>query len=137
MTARKFPLGTQLADTFTDEQRALLRQIREEAERERPELAKMARRLKEDSAMIDAEIYRAFEMLKGLRLLQKVSLTEMAERMDLPKRDVAELEKQSPPGISMMMVVRYARALGKELRISLDDLKTTPSRQRKKAAVTA
>ena len=135
-TAAKAQQGKRFAETLTEEQRALLRQSREDAERERPQIIAQARQDAADTAAVDAEIRRAFELLKGLRMLQKVSLAELAERTGIAKHDLSALESQPEPCVSLVMLVRYARALGKELRISLGDstVNSRPARRRKPTA---
>jgi DNA-binding Xre family transcriptional regulator len=94
-----------------------LRQSREDAERERPELATQARQYAVDTAGVDAEIGRAYELLKGNRMLQKVSLAELAERTGITKSDLMALERQRAPSVSIFTLARVAHALDKELRI--------------------
>jgi hypothetical protein len=122
-------------DSLTDEQRQLMRAEFEDAERERPEILAKARRHAQELAIVQDEMRRAFESLKGIRRLHKVSLTEMAERTGMEKRELATLEGAAQPGISLLVLSRYARALGKELRISLGD--AAPAVSRRKATASA
>lgn len=134
MRMKKHNAGTTFADTLTDEQKSLLRSIREEAEHD-PELAAIAKQYAKDTAAVDAEMRRAFETLKGLRLLKKVSLAELSQKSGISKSDLVALEKSPEPGVSLLVLSRYARALGKELRISLGD--AAPTVSRRKAAASA
>jgi DNA-binding Xre family transcriptional regulator len=124
MPAVKPTIGKRLAATLTPEQRALLAADREAALRERPQLVRQAKLSAEVTAAVDVEIRQAFELLKALRVMQKVSLSELAERTGIAKSNLSSLENNPKPNVTLLTLVRYARALGKELRISLGDAPT-------------
>ncbi|MFO0918356.1 MAG: helix-turn-helix transcriptional regulator [Planctomycetaceae bacterium] len=130
-------IGKKFASTLTSEQRVLLAESRAAALKERPTLADQARQDAVQLAAVEVEIRQAFELLKAWRLMQKVSLTELAERTGIAKSNLSALENNPAPNVTLLTLVRYAKALGKELRISVGDATpaTKPLRIRRAAAL--
>jgi transcriptional regulator with XRE-family HTH domain len=59
-----------------------------------------------------------------------VSLSELAERTGISKPALSRLENDPAPNVQLNTLVRIARALGKEVRVSLADAAPPPKRRR-------
>lgn len=127
-------VGKRFAATLTTEQRALLAESRAAALRDRPAVAAQAKQDAVQLAAVEVEIRHAFELLKAWRLMQKVSLTDLAQRTGIAKSNLSALENNPAPNVTLLTLVRYAQALGKELRISVGDASPETKSPRKRGA---
>ena len=92
-------------------------QIREQIEKEKPELTELGRKIK-------AEHVRLKETLKALRETRQamgITLDELAERSGIAKPNLSRLENNPNPNPTIETLNRYAEALGKELLITIAD----------------
>ena len=111
------PIFREVYGRLTDEQREQHRLIREEVERNLPELM---RRTGEAKAELDALIAAA-KLLKREREARGISLAEVARRSELPEARLAEFENQPFPNPMLLDLTRIASALGVRLTIGVSD----------------
>jgi DNA-binding Xre family transcriptional regulator len=104
---------------LTEEQKRIAREMRAEAERERPELFAEAKRVWEANDALQVELRSVFSLLRAVRKAQNVSLNELAGRTGISKPALSRMENDPAPNVQLTTLQRIAAALGKELRISL------------------
>ncbi|NOX55289.1 MAG: helix-turn-helix transcriptional regulator [Planctomycetes bacterium] len=90
--------------------------IREQIEREKPELIERGRRLKAEQV----RLRQVLEALRAARLEMGITLSELAERTGIAKSNLSRLENAEDANPTVRTLSRYAEALGKELVISIE-----------------
>jgi predicted XRE-type DNA-binding protein len=104
---------------LTAEQAARVRQLRDQVEREKPEIVARARAKLEQVA----ELERVFTELKKCREQKGLSLSDVQELTDIDRSVISKLETGKRTNYTIDTVVRYAGALGKKVIVSLIDAK--------------
>lgn len=102
---------------LTDEEKTRLHQLREEVEGEREDILEQGRAAfaAHEQAMEDT-----IQLLKVMRESLGISLQEVADRMGTDQANLHRLENSSS-NPTFATLHRYAEALGKRLRITLED----------------
>lgn len=108
--------------TLTDEERLRHQRIREQIEREKPELIAAGRQIKARHA----RLRQAVAALKATRESLGLSLADIRQRTGIEKGNLSRLENATNPNPTIDTLSRYADAVGKEIVIALVD-KTEPS----------
>lgn len=98
---------------LTPEERERHRLIREQVEKDKPQLFRetLARKAQMEAA------FKAMQMLKREREQRGVSLSELAERSGINKSNLSRLENDINANPTLETLVRIARAIGGELEI--------------------
>lgn len=115
---------------LSDEQRAIVAQIRAEIERDRPEFVAEGQLVFDAAQALAVELRSVFALLKSERKRQGVSLTELSARTGIGKPALSRLENDPAPNVQLTTLQRYVAALGRELRISLAEPKVRAPRRR-------
>jgi DNA-binding Xre family transcriptional regulator len=103
--------------------------IREQIEKEKPELMAIGRRLLAQSDRLRETV----RLLKAEREAQGLTLQELGDRTGIGKANLSRLENSRNPNPTVGTLARYADALGKNLVITLDAAKTASEPRRARA----
>lgn len=104
---------------LTPEEAARVRQLRDQLDREKPEIIARAK------AKLDqvAELDRVFTELKKCREQKGLSLSDVQDLTDIDRSLISKLETGKRTNYTIDTVLRYAEALGKKVVVSLVDAK--------------
>jgi DNA-binding XRE family transcriptional regulator len=106
---------------LSDEDRAKLRQVREQIEQEKPEIVAKGRALKKAHDAAVSQLREAFMLLRSQREAQGLSLTELRDRTGIGRSALSRLENDPEPNPTITTLIRVADALGKDILIQLVD----------------
>lgn len=104
---------------LTAEQRRAIKSVREQVERDRPEIVAEGRRVAAAAADTAVQLRGAFTLLRALRQSQGLSLAALAERTGISKPALSRLENDPNLNVTLNTLHRVADALGHELRIAV------------------
>jgi len=103
---------------LSDEEREKYRELREKIDREeKDEIIAWGRSV----AAHHDHLRDVFRQLQAERQHQGLSLAELAERSGIDKANLSRLENMAYPNVTLSTIERYAKALGKEVRITIVD----------------
>ena len=100
---------------LSDEERVRHKRIREQIEKEKPELIARGRRAKARHA----RLREAVAALKATRESLGLTLADIRERTGIEKSNLSRLENAANPNPTIDTLTRYADAVGKEIVIEL------------------
>jgi predicted XRE-type DNA-binding protein len=103
---------------LTPEEAAKYRKIREQIEAEKPEINARFKAQLESSA---SSAQRAFEQLKQIREAKGLSLRDIQELTGIDASALSKLELGQRENFTVDTLIRYARALGKQVSIGITD----------------
>jgi hypothetical protein len=106
---------------LTPAEQERLRRARREAQEDRPQIERMARSAKAEHDAALSEIRGAIESLRTERNAQGLSLAAVEDRTGFSRSALCRLENDLDANPTVSTLIRYARALGKRLVISLED----------------
>jgi DNA-binding XRE family transcriptional regulator len=106
---------------LSERDRTRYQRLREQLELEKPELLELARKLKRQQDVANAELREACQLLKAEREKQGLSLTDIEQRTGISRSAISRLENGLSNNPTVSTLNRYAEALGKQLVISLAD----------------
>jgi len=101
---------------------ARVRELRTQVAKELPEIKRRAKRLLGDSRAVSV----VFNALKAARQEQGLSLGDVERMTGIDRSALSELERGERPNVTIETLERYAAALGKRLRLELDDVDASP-----------
>ena len=104
---------------LTAEQKQIVRDIRAEVERDRPEIIAEGHRVAEAAAATSVQLRGAFALLRAVRKSQKMSLDTLAEKTGINKPALSRLENDPSPNVTLTTLHRVATALGDDLHIAV------------------
>jgi hypothetical protein len=106
---------------LSDEDRVKYRRLREDLQREKPEILELARQMKRKQDSANAELRQACRLLKAERERQQLSLTDIEQQTGITRSALSRLENGLSNNPTIATLNRYAEALGKHLVIQLAD----------------
>jgi hypothetical protein len=106
---------------LSEEDRVKYRRLREQLDREKPEILELARRFKREQDAANSDLLEACQLLKNERERQGLSLSDIEERTGITRSALSRLENGLSNNPTVATLNRYALALGKHLVISLAD----------------
>lgn len=104
---------------LTAEQKQTVANIREEIERDRPEIIAEGHRIAEAAAATSVQLRGAFTLLRAVRKSQGISLDKLAEMTGINKPALSRLENDPEPNVTLTTLHRVATALGYDLHIAV------------------
>ncbi|WP_010588553.1 helix-turn-helix domain-containing protein [Schlesneria paludicola] len=105
---------------LTAEQREIAEQMREIAEKEKPEILAEGRRVKAASQALSAHLRGVMVLLKAVRKSQGLTLDEMALRTGIQKASLSRLENSDDESnVTINTLYRIAEALDYEIQVSV------------------
>ena len=104
---------------LNDEQRAIIEQVRRQAEIDRPQIMEEGRRVLAADEISGVQLRSAFQLLKAIRKNQGTSLGTVAEMTGIAKASLSRLENNPDLNVTLNTVTRVAEALGCDLRITV------------------
>ena len=104
---------------LTAEQKQIVREIRAEVERDRPEIIAEGHRIAEAAAATSVQLRGAFALLRAVRKSQKMSLDTLAEKTGINKPSLSRMENDPSPNVTLTTLHRVATALGYDLHIAV------------------
>jgi DNA-binding XRE family transcriptional regulator len=110
---------------------AELKTFREKMRRERPTREELLASGEWEPAGTLGQVLRELQILRQLKKAReaaRLSLSEVAERSGIDKAALSRLENGHQPNPTLSTLLRYAEALGKELKWSLRNKVTKPRR---------
>ncbi len=102
---------------LTAQEKVRHRKIRDQIEREKPELIARGRTAKGKHARLREAVCE----LKAARVALGLSLADVGERAGIEKGNLSRLENAPNPNPTIDTLIRYADAVGKEIVITLLD----------------
>lgn len=115
-------LRRRISRKMTDEERDRHQRIREQVEREMPELMRQGREAKREHDVRITKLRSAVQALKRARKTQGLSLADIRRRTGIERSTLSRLENSEDPNPTIATLDRYAAAVGKEIVITLADL---------------
>jgi DNA-binding phage protein len=106
---------------LTADERKRVAAARAEADRDKPEILRKARRYKQEADAARATLQEALQMLKRERESQGLSLADIQKRTGIEPPNLSRLENEAEANPTIATLTRYAEALGKRLMIVLAD----------------
>lgn len=104
---------------LTAEQKQIVRDIRAEVERDRPEIIAEGHRVAEAAAATSVQLRGAFSLLRAVRRLQQMSLDTLAEKTGINKPSLSRMENDPTPNVTLTTLHRVATALGYDIHIAV------------------
>jgi DNA-binding XRE family transcriptional regulator len=118
---------------WSEEDRARHKAVREKLQKERPSLQQLVESGDADPPIplgVYTQLRLALLELKKAREAAGLSLADVAERSGIDKAALSRLENGVHDNPTIVTLMRYAAALGKQLTWSLQDLPAEPTRRR-------
>lgn len=100
---------------LTPEEKQRWQRARQEAEKEKEEILAAGRRVKKDRDRVAVLLREAFQLLKGDRQAQGLSLADVEKRSGIGRAALSRLENDADANPTVATLLRYAEALGKKL----------------------
>ena len=104
---------------LTAEQKQIVKEIRAEVERDRPEIIAEGHRIAEAAAATSVQLRGAFSLLRAVRKSQKMTLDTLAEKTGINKPSLSRMENDPSPNVTLTTLHRVATALGYDLHIAV------------------
>ena len=104
---------------LTADEAARVRQLRDQIDREKPDIIARAKTKFEQVA----ELNRVFNELRKCREQKGLSLSDVQDLTDIDRSVISKLETGKRTNYTIDTVLRYAEALGKKVVVSLVDAK--------------
>jgi predicted transcriptional regulator len=103
---------------MTPEETQRWQRAQEEAEVEREGILAEGRRVKAARNRVQVAVRDAFKLLKAERQSLGLSLSDVEERTGIGRAALSRLENEAEPNPTVVTLIRYAEALGKQLVVS-------------------
>ncbi len=103
---------------FTPEEELRWRRAVAETEREKEEILVEGRRIKAARKRVEVAVRDAFKLLKAERQALGLSLSDVEEKTGIGRAALSRLENEAEPNPTVVTLIRYADALGKQLVVS-------------------
>lgn len=104
---------------LTAEQKKIVEAVREEIERDRPEIVAEGRRVETAMRTATVQLRSAFGLLKALRKAKGMTLTALSDATGIDKSTLSRLENDPAANVTLSTLIRVAEALGYQLQISV------------------
>jgi ribosome-binding protein aMBF1 (putative translation factor) len=104
---------------LTPAEAARYRQIREEVEREKPEIIAQAQRARCEARR--QQLASVIQQLKAAREAKGLSLADIYERIGMDRSTLSNLESVTDENLTVDSLFRYAELVGKRLEIQVVD----------------
>ncbi|GEM_PF-1173047 len=104
---------------LTAAQKQIVRDIRAEVERDRPEIIAEGHRVAEAAAATSVQLCGAFSLLRAVRRSQQMSLDTLAEKTGINKPSLSRMENDPSPNVTLTTLHRVATALGYDIHIAV------------------
>ena len=101
---------------LTDEEAERYQEIREQVERELPEIRRRAR-----AAKPRILLKHVLKELREERQRQGLSLADINARSGIDRGTLSKLENEEDPNVTMNTLMRYAQSVGKVILVQLDE----------------
>ena len=103
---------------LTPEEERRWRQAQQEAENEKADILAEGRRLKAAHQRVQVAVRDAFKLLKAERQALGLSLSDVEDKTGIGRAALSRLENETEPNPTVVTLIRYAEALGKQLVVS-------------------
>lgn len=103
----------------TPAEAAKYRQIREEVEREKPEIIAQAQPARREARR--QQLAAVMQQLSAAREAKGLSLADICERTEMDRSALSELESVTDENLTVDTLFRYAEIVGKRLQIQVVD----------------
>lgn len=103
---------------LTPEESQHWRRAQAETENEKPDILAEGRRIKAARGRVQVAVRDAFKLLKAERQALGLSLSDVEERTGIGRTALSRLENEAEPNPTVVTLIRYAEALGKQLVVS-------------------
>jgi predicted transcriptional regulator len=100
---------------FTPEEQGRWLRARQEAEGEKDDILAAGRRVKAARNRVQVAVRDAFKLLKAEREALGLSLSDVEKKTGIGRAALSRLENETEPNPTVLTLIRYAEALGKEL----------------------
>jgi predicted transcriptional regulator len=103
---------------LTPEEERRWQRAREEAEGEKEEILVEGRRVKAARNRVQVAVRDAFKLLRAERQALGLSLSDVEKKTGIGRAALSRLENEAEPNPTVVTLIRYAEALGKQLVVS-------------------
>jgi len=100
---------------LTPEEQRRWQQASQEAEGEKDEIHAAGRRIKAARNRVQVAVRDAFKLLKAEREALGLSLSDVEKKTGIGRTALSRLENETEPSPTVLTLIRYAEALGKQL----------------------
>jgi len=107
---------------LTDEQREALKNVDAEVEKEKVEIARMARQAFTEPKAFETELTKVAYSLAAASEQRGISLTELAELTGMTRQSLSRIERGENKNPTISTLQRITTALGKQVTIKLQDV---------------
>lgn len=107
---------------LTDQQQESLKNVDAEVEKEKVEIARMARRAFAGQKAFETELTKVAYSLAAAREQRGISLTKLAELTGMTRQALSRIERGENKNPTFSTLQRIATALGKQMIIKLQDV---------------
>lgn len=112
--------GTRIYRSLTPAEKARHAQIRDRIQTELPELEQRGKEKLIEAIQEGIEIQHITGLLKAERLRQGLSLADLNERTNIDRSTLSKLESNADANPTIETLMRYAKAIGKKVVVSLE-----------------
>jgi DNA-binding phage protein len=113
--------GKVIYRSATPEERERHRKVREQIAAELPEIKRHGREILAHALQEGLAPHHAIALLKAERIKKGLSLGDIQERTGIERSTLSRLENNVEANPTIGTLERYASALGKRVRVALDD----------------
>jgi predicted transcriptional regulator len=103
---------------LTPEEQRRWENAQRETEGEREDILAEGRRVKAARSQVQVAVRDAFKLLKAERQALGLSLSDVEKRTGIGRAALSRLENEAEPNPTVVTLIRYAEALGKQLVVS-------------------
>jgi predicted transcriptional regulator len=100
---------------LTPEEQGRWLRARQEADGEKDDILAAGRRVKAARNRVQVAVRDAFKLLKAEREALGLSLSDVEKKTGIGRAALSRLENETEPNPTVLTLIRYAEALGKEL----------------------
>ena len=103
---------------LTPDEKLRWQRAQQETEREKDGILAEGRRVKAARNRAQVAVRDAFKLLKAERQALGLSLSDVEEKTGIGRAALSRLENETEPNPTVVTLIRYAEALGKQLVVS-------------------